>query len=372
MIYTIIFFFFILSIFSISPNRNSLLKKCQTEFIFAVSLCTILVISFMAGTNDSRADFAAYLKFFQNSPYLFSDNFFEFAKSQHTEIGYNYFQALAKTVCNSATVFFILFCFVSILFRYAFYRNFVSLADIGIAFFIFFSHEFLRKDCVQIRNGLASAIVLSSLIFLYRGQRFRFALMVIFASCFQATALVALPLLVARTENSRKYELFLTLFFVFGIVFTVLFPVKNLLFVFEGMGLLPKTVVNYLYWSEYSKSMSLMNPMLLKQVCISLWIFCKKKRLFFDNKIFFLSQIYLVSTVYYLVFRDFEILAGRFGSLFYAVEAPLLLSIIEKSGKNVVVKKLFLLAFYLCFFFLNVLTYQDTLGYHFSFYWGAK
>lgn len=357
-----------MSVFSVSSNKNSLKKKCQTEFIFAVSLCTIFVISFLAGTNDSRADFSAYLEFFQKSPYLFSDNFFEFAKSQHTEIGYNYFQALAKNMFNSATVFFILFCFTSLLFRYAFYKKFLSLADIGIVFFVFFSHEFLRKDCVQIRNGFASAIILYSLIFLYREQRFRFALMVFFASCFQATALVALPLLVARTNSSRKYELFLNLFFVFGITFTVLFPIKNLLFAFEEIGLLPKRVVNYLYWSEYSKSMSLMNPMLLKQVCVMLWIFYKKKKLFSDKKIFFLSQIYLVSTVYYLVFRDFEILAGRFGSLFYAVEAPLLLSIIEKSGKNIVIKKLFLLAFYFCFFFLNVLTYQDTLGYHFSFY----
>ena len=83
---------------------------------------------------------------------------------------------------------------------------------------------------------------------------------------------------------------------------------------------------------------------------------------FSERKIFFLTQIYLISTAYYLVFRDFEILAARFGSLFYAVEAPLLVLIIEKTKTNLFLKKLFVCFFYFALFLFNYFTYQNFLG----------
>ena len=337
--------------------KKSPLQYAQTEMVLAVTLLSIFALAVLVGVNSQRADYDAYLKFFHSSPLLGSNDFFSYARSQHAEIGYNYFQSLIKTIGGSATVFFIIFCFTSFLFRYRFYVGFVSKQDIGIVFLAFFAHEFLRKDCVQIRNGFASAIVLYSLVFLYRKQRMRFILGILLASTFQMTALVALPLVIARTAVNKKYVKFLRILFFAACIFTVIFPIKNLLFIFEKVGLLPPAVANYLYWSEYAKSMSLLNPQILKQVAICAFIL-KHRRVFFeDKKVFFLFQIYLVSTVYYLVFRDFEILAGRFGSLFYAVEAPMLVLIVSHAKKNVFLRKLALCGFYFCFLLLNVKTY---------------
>lgn len=360
MIYPTIFIFAIVVVFSLTGTQKTVSlrwRKSQIEFVFSTCLLSFFVFSFLVGINTATNDYAAYLKFFNTSPLLGADDFFSYAKSQHTEIGYNYFQALIKTIGGSATVFFIIFCFTSFLFRYSFYVGFVSKRDIGIVFLAFFAHEFLRKDCVQIRNGFASAIVLYSLVFLYRKQRMRFILGILLASTFQMTSLVALPLVIARTERSAKYEKFLFLLFTASFAVTVFFPIKNLLFIFEKVGLLPPAVANYLYWSEYAKSMSLLNPQILKQVTICAFILKHRRQFFVDKKIFFLFQIYLVSTVYYLVFRDFEILAGRFGSLFYAVEAPILVLIVSHAKKNVFLKKLALCGFYFCFLLLNVRTY---------------
>lgn len=368
MIYKYILAFFVLTLFSVSSDKKTAICRSQSGYAWSLTLCSLIVLAFLVGVNEMRADFVEYLDFFRKSPLLFSDGFLEYAMTQHTEIGYNCFQAFVKMLFHSPTAWFIIFCFVSFAFRYSFYREFVPLADIGIVFFAFFSQEFLRKDCVQIRNGFASSLVLYSLVFLYKESRGKFVATVLFAACFQSTALVALPLVVVRTENSKKYESFLCLFFLCGIVVALLFPVKKVFFFFEDVGVLPKGIATYLYWSDYAKPMSLTNPMLVKQIFLSVWIIRKRKKWFCDRCIFFLGQIYLVSTVYYLVFRDFEILAGRFGSLFYAVEAPLLLLMIKKSNRHIVIKKLFVYGFYFCFFLYNMLSYQDVLGWRFRWY----
>ena len=69
-----------------------------------------------------------------------------------------------------------------------------------------------------------------------------------------------------------------------------------------------------------------------------------------DEKVYFLFQVYLISTIYYLVFRDFEILAARFGSLFYEVECSLLVLMINTSKRNVYIKKnrTFIVLFCIC------------------------
>ncbi len=363
MIYTFILFFDIIAVFSFSDGiKNMLYRKALNEQIFAMTLLCLPIFAFLVGVNAQRADYENYLQAFIESPSLFSADFFSYAISQHNEIGYNYFQSFVKTIGGSATAFFVLFCFMSLVFRYKFYVAFLSKRDIVIVFLAFFAHEFLRKDCVQIRNGFASAIVLYSLVALYQGKRFRFVLTVILASCFQMTALVALPLVIARTAVNKKYIKFLRVLFCAACIFTVVFPIKNLLFVFSSVGLLPPAVENYLYWSKYAISMSLFNPQILKQVTICAFILKHRRQFFVDKKIFFLFQIYLVSTVYYLVFRDFEILAGRFGSLFYAVEAPILVLIIEKSKKNLFLKKFVLCGFYFFNFALNFATYQPMLS----------
>lgn len=360
MIYLSIFIFYIFGTLSIE-------KKYFGKFCLLCILSAITLLPFFVGINSERADFIPYLQFFQKSEDLFSDNFFEYAKNQHTEIGYNYFQALCKALFGSASIFFILLCFVSFLFRLRFYKKFVSMQDIILCFLAFFSHEFLRKDCVQIRNGFASAIVLFSLFYLFKGSRIKFILNVLLASTFQTTALVALPLLIARTNFSKKYFAFLKILFAFAFFVSIFFPIKKLLYMMEVFGLLPSSIINYLHWSKYAKSMSLFNPQILRQFFITSFFFLNSRKFFQNKKIFFLFQIYLASTVYYLVFRDFEILAGRFGSLFYAVETPLILLAINDSKKQIFIKKITLMSFYALFLILNFFTYT-SLGFNPTFY----
>lgn len=363
MIYTFIFVFYIVTIFSITTKRNSgIIRKGMSELIFATVFLSIIILAFLVGINTKRADYENYLKAFQDMPVLGTRGFFDYALSQHTEIGYNIFSSLIKTFGGSATLFFIIFCLTSLIFRYLFSNAFVSKSDLGLIFAAFFSHEFLRKDCVQIRNGFASALVLYALIALYKGYRWRFLFIVFLASCFHSVAVIAMPLFFVKKKTSNKYEKLLIFLFLFSFFISIVLPIRQILSSLAALHLVPAQIVTYLNWSTYLTPMSFINPQLIKQIVITGWILWNHKRLFYDKRIFFLSQVYLLSTVYYLLFRDFEILAARFGSLFYAVEVPLLVVIIEKSNKYIYLKKIGICIFYFALFVLNYLTYQVFLG----------
>lgn len=352
MIFPSILFFFFVTLFSLFKNNKGLACFCLISVLY-----TLVLFSFYVSVNSGTPDYLPYYLYFKSSPSIFSPNFISYSQSTHTEIGYDSVQAFIKSFSNSATLFFWIICFTSLVFRYNFYSFFFKhKSDLCILFFAFFAHEFLRKDCIQIRNGIASAIVLYSLKYLYKKQRIEFMIFVLIAATFQSTALMAFPLIIVQKRQTKIYNKFLIFIFIVSFIFSLFISIKKILQIFQNFGFLPDAVILYLGSSQYSRPLSITNPVLLKQIIISCFFFYRRKKYFDDEQLFFFFQVYLVSTVYYLVFRDFEILAGRFGSLFYGIEPLLLLRTVYLTKKNIFIKKLYLCFFYLCFFILNILT----------------
>ncbi|TYT76513.1 EpsG family protein [Treponema phagedenis] len=247
-------------------------KKYFSELSYFMILAVLCILPLLVGINSDRADFNNYLLFFQESPTsIFSTEFYNYVEQQHAEIGYSYFQAIVKFFVNSATFFFIVFCFLSLFTRYKYYRYLMSLSDLAIAMFAFFSHEFLRKDCVQIRNGMASAIVLFALIFLFQNKKIKFLFFVLLASTFHVTALAALPLIFIQLNFSKRNVHFLLFIFLVSLCLSIFFPLKKLLIV--SASFLPSRLSVYIDWADYLVAMPFIHPILLKQVFITVFIF---------------------------------------------------------------------------------------------------
>lgn len=365
MIYTTIFSFFFIALISSMINKKD---KDILYLIYVVLIAFIIIFPFLVGINERRADFTNYLTYFLNSPKLTDSDLLYYATHSHYELGYSLFQAAIKTFINSATIFFIVLCLFSFVARYKFYARFCDIKELCILFFSFLAHEFLRKDCIQIRNGIASAIVLCSLYYLYKSDVKRFVVGIILACSFQMTAIVAFPLAFLKYEYSSGYFKILKYCFFFAIIFSIVFPLRKILVLLSGIGLIPSRVNVYLLWADYLTSMKITNPFLLKQILILGYVFIRKEKYMKDKRIFFLFEVYFVSTIYYLIFRDFEILAARFGSLFYATETPLLLLLINKRKKKKNYYRFFLVLMYFLIYFYNYLTFGNFLGWSPVFY----
>jgi hypothetical protein len=304
------------------------------------------------------------------APELFSSGYFARLNELHIELGYGLFTSFIKIFTNSATIFFIILCFLSFCFRFYTVDFFAHKEDIIMVLVAFFAHEFLRKDCIQVRMGIASAIILFSLTFLFYEQKKRFCLLVLLASTFHMVSFIALPLVFINSNISKKSINIMRCILLLAVISTFFFSIKDVLYAFENIGIIPPRLLNYLYWTKYSKPMPIYHPVVLKQVLFCFFFFFIRKNflLFSDEKAVFLFKIYFVSTLYYLVFLDFEILAGRFGSLFSGVESLFLLQIINSN--NFRQKKLMKLAvfFIICFsFIINLFTFTETLSFKATF-----
>lgn len=365
MIYTTIFIFFIFSIPSAFTSKCT--KEVRILFYF-IAISFIPLFAILVGLNSDRADYTNYLNYFIEAPKLDGNNLIYSFTHSHYELGYSFFQSCIKTVIDSPTVYFILICFISLDYRKKFYKKTCDKEDLMILFFSFLAHEFLRKDCIQIRNGIASAMVLLGIFYLYRGKKKLFIFNILLACSFHMAAIVALPLIILETKySSRIYNFYKVIFFL-ALLISLFLPLRKILTMLSAFGIIPAKLNIYLMWADYLVPMKFTNPFLLKQVAIVMFILVRRKKAIQDDKTFFFFQAYVICTVYYLVFRDLEILAARFGSLFYGVETPLLLCLIKQSNRNVNIKKFYLLLFYFVLFFYNYLTFGNFLGWHAEFY----
>lgn len=347
-------------------------KKYFKNFYFPVIFLFFLYFPFITGINSARPDYNAYVNIFHELPELFSPGFFSESRASHTELGYNIFTGVIRLFTNSPTIFFILLCFFSFVFRFNAIKHFVHKEDVVLVLFAFFAHEYLRKDAIQIRNGIASAIILFSFISLYKGHRLRFCIWVIMASLFHMVALIALPLVIVINNSSlcKKSLHVMQGALIIAVVSTFFFSITDVLLVFEGLGILPRQITTYLHWYRYNRPLPIYHPVVLKQVILcSLFLFIKNDILFFSNrKAIFLFKIYFISTLYYLVFLDFEILAGRFGSLFHGVETLFLLQIINTDAvKQKQLMKLAVFVLICSSFIMNWITFSSVLSFEMTF-----
>jgi hypothetical protein len=321
----------------------------------------------LVGINSFRPDYISYVEYYNAMPKLFSSNYiYGIIYKLRTEPGFNLLISILKTIFGSISITFIIFCLLSFLFRYQFVKFFSHKADFAIIIFSFLAHEFLRKDAIQIRNGMASAIVLFSFINLFKGQKKKFILWVFIASTFHYAALMALPLTLINTNINCKIINAMRWLLVLLFIGTFFFRIKDILNGFYKIGILPDTVANYLSWQKYSRPMKIYHPVLLKQLMIcAFFLFCVKGSLLNKNAMtILLFKIYFISTLYYLFFLDFEILAGRFGSLFAGVETLFLLQFInDGNARNRSTLKLFVFTMIFFIFLANVIIMPSMLSF---------
>ena len=168
-------------------------------------------------------------------------------------------------------------------------------SDVLIAFFIFLSHEFLRKDAVQIRNGMASAMILYALIFLYQNKKIKYISFVLLASSFHMAGLAALPLVVLSIDNLKKFDKFLTFVVFFSLCVSIFFPIRKILLRLSGAGLLPLQVDIYLNMSDFLVAIPFTHPILVKSLFITCFLFIKRKNfLMILQYIFYTKFMFLV------------------------------------------------------------------------------
>lgn len=201
-VYKLLYIFtFLLSVFSLDKKY----RINTTIPLFLVFI--ILFVGFRYDTPD----------FFTYAAIYYRTEFSDFAFPFYNEIGgttgnefvYASWSALLNELDIPLTFFYLSIALISISIKFYVFKKLSPYFYISVLIYI---SSYLFTDMSQIRNGLASSIVLISVFFIYKKNWIAYTILIFIASGIQVFAIVALPLYWIYNFLFKDKYIFLSIF----------------------------------------------------------------------------------------------------------------------------------------------------------------
>ncbi|WP_038197792.1 EpsG family protein [Xenorhabdus bovienii] len=290
-------------------NNNSYRLFFFILFLFIALFCGL------RGINVDR-DYVEYLDIYKKIPTL--DNFFDVDFSLiHGDPIFFFIASIVKSIGLKSYFIFLFFALISLsIYRWCFQHYSIYP---HLSLLIYFCHSFLNKEMTQIRAGLASSFILLTLCLIYRNK---------FKSAY-------VTMLLTTLGHSSGLLIFLSRFYNIlmkrNVIITVLILTliihlnwKTLFYLLPQNLSLVQSVQNYMYWTQYNYSLSLLNPILLRQFFYLIIFFHLRKKYNWNKRLDVFIFMYLFSTCWLVAFNDMAILSARIANLFSVSELILI------------------------------------------------
>lgn len=308
-------------------------KGGKNRDIMLVASCAVLAI--LAGFRDSSwPDTGVYIWSFQlHTPSLF-DLTFSDKPYGYSERGFYYLQVFVKTITDNYTVFFLVVSVISFYFLYKDFKQYSIFPLVGLCAYI--ARFLLGRNFIQIRAGLAYAILLLSIKYIFEKNWKRYFLIVFIAWLFHRSAILAIPLyFVCNWVKVKKWHVIVALAFSFIIGIW-------------GQGFAHSLVednatdlnIGLRYTdaggeTKQLEGLGMRNPMIYFQCFVLLAYTFLEKRLAPINKYYYiLRNAYLYSTMILICFCTYKVLSARTSSMFATLEFAIIPSLIYMFNKR--------------------------------------
>ena len=178
----------------------------------AILILACIVLTFLAGFRDtySWSDTLIYLLSFRDyTPTLFDFSFSDIIFG-YSEKGFYFLQVIVKTFVDDYTVFFLVVAALSFFFLYKDLKEYSIFPLIGLCAYI--ARFVMGRNFVQIRAGLAYAILLLSIKYIYEKDWKRYFLIVFIAWTFHRSCIIAIPLyFICNWIHVKKWHILVAL-----------------------------------------------------------------------------------------------------------------------------------------------------------------
>ena len=319
--------FFLFSIWADGLDK----KRRQT-----LLLLSCVVMAFFAGTRDPYiwADTMAYAVDFQNARDLFSYSFGD-GGAAYTETGFYLIAVIVRAFTSSDTVYLSIVSFLTFYFLYKGLQRYSILPLLGLCIYI--SRFMIGRNMMQIRAGIAIAVIISFTYLLKEKKWWQFALVIFLSYHLHHSALVAAPLLILGYlgfDFSKKH-------IYAGILISMIIAqffggyVRGYVDSSEFMWEMASSYIQE--GSEKAYSNDLTNPVIWYQVLV-LMIFTyyedylKKVTSYY----YILRNAYFICTCILIVMCQYAIVAARTSTLFATYECmiiPTFLTLVKKDQR---------------------------------------
>ncbi len=242
---------------------------------------------------------------------------FRHASLGYAEFGFFCLSAFAKMLFgDNYHAYFTLVAFLSIGLLYVSLRKYCVFPLIGLL--VYLSRFFMGREMMQIRAGLAIAIVVYALQYIERRRLWVFVTFVVFAAMLHRSAILVLPvywMFQLKITNRRVLYLLGGAFVIAMFLSTFVSGYVEILS--EKIGLQTYTMDS----SEYTRGQGLANPMIYFQTTLLLLFVFNERRLsalcpYYAT----IRNGYLYATLILIIFSSFGTLSGRTSTIYATFE----------------------------------------------------
>lgn len=274
--------------------------------------CTFIII--FTAFREPVSDTGMYIRVFNQMPDIWDliNGKTSVLESLPLELGYLYLNSIVQYIVNAPQLLFFIVASISIFAYYSIFRKYSPY--IALSFFIYLSLLYVFREVVQIRNGVACALVLYSIRFIHEQKIKKYIMTILIASSFHLTALVGFSFYFINKVLWTRKKIFLVL--CFGIIITQIEWIYQVMDILGNIGLLYYRIAKYqgdiVAQQEVTLAKYLMYCLILAWLGLSNW--CNRKKGSLEN---LLLGILVFGVVIQGSFHEFRELADRVSSVFY-------------------------------------------------------
>ena len=294
-------------------------------------MVSCVVLAFIAGFRDFYIwpDTIDYVRAFVYNTPSFTDFQDTLNKVPYVEKGFYYLSVLIKTFTDNPHLYLLVVSFVTFFFLYKDFRKYTPYPLLGLCIYI--ARFYFGRNFIQIRAGIAYAIILLAIRYVTERNWKKYFLIVCIAYFFHQSALIAIPLYFMGMVRIKKRHvvMLVVLAFILATFFTS--TLQN--YITDNASDLKVTA--YVSGVEIEKAKGLANPMIYFQ-CFWLFLFT-----FGESKIkkcipdyYSIRNAYLLSTFILITFSMFLGLSGRTSTCFATMEFVIIPSVLFLFKRN--------------------------------------
>lgn len=314
--------FYVFALFAESLNY-----KRQNQLLLVI--CVILAIG--AGCrNMIWPDTMVYVMGFNDHTssiweYNFNDHPFGYS-----EKGFYFIGVIVKTFTSDATIYLLAVSFLTFFFLFLDFKKYALYPFLGMCAYL--ARFFTGRNLIQIRAGLAYAIIILGIRYITKRDWKRYFAIVFVAYWFHRSAIIAVPLYFISYINFKKWHVVL---------------VTAIAFIIGGFfsGLLQNYIVDtsqdldiattYTQGAYIERALGLKNPMIYFQTFLLFaFTFYEKRLKRVVPHYFTIRTAYMYSTFILIAFSMFTALSGRTSSMFATLEFVIIPSLIYMFDKR--------------------------------------
>ena len=325
----IVFFIFFFVAVSLERQRNK--KNRDTMLILA---CFVLAIGIGFRDIYIWPDTLVYAYgFMYHTPDITDFSFLD-KPYGYSEKGFYLLQVIIKTLIDNVTVFFLVISAITFYFLYKDFKQYSIFPLIGLCVYI--ARFIIGRNFVQIRAGLAYAILMLSIKYIFEKDWKRYFLIVFIAWLFHRSCIVAIPLyFVCNWIHVKKWHVYVALVFsflvgIFGQSFVHSIVEDNASDLNVG-----ERYIDAGGETKQLEGLGMRNPMIYFQCFILLMYTFLEERLAPLNKYYYvIRNAYLYSAMILICFCTYKVLSARTSSMYATMEFAIIPSLIYLFNKK--------------------------------------